>query len=323
MKPSHSRKSPEIVVPIMANVCKKCGCTCESCFTNSTSLDLHQEIEELQFHLIRSKNHISQLEHELADNKQLSEYELVKFREEFARLRDRYERLMESHKRMQKVNHDLEDKLLKIVNKFEGEKISLQRELASITSRLIESKVMVCELEEENDRCRRDCNLAVQLLHCKPSTFVAHKLNSLPVDLQDRVKDHMTREQIRNLENSRANETKLIRVPIATFPPTAMFYSVNPTLNESNANNAVQGVSPTDTVPMSIITKVLSQPTSKQKSRWTHICLKCGRDVSLLDKEVQVNFSNVTEITGFPQKVNRLNGKHLAHVRLNSTETEI
>ena len=56
------------------------------------SLDLHQEIEELQFHLVRSKNHISQLEHELADSRQLSGYELSKFGEEFARLRERYDR---------------------------------------------------------------------------------------------------------------------------------------------------------------------------------------------------------------------------------------
>ena len=145
----------------------------------------------------------------------------------------------------------------------------------------------------------------------------------LPPDLQDRVKNHMTREQIRNLENSPANETKLIRVPIATFPPTAMFYSVNPTSIETNANNALQGISPTDTVPVSIITKVLSQPTSKQKSRWTYICSKCGRDISLSDKEVQVNSTNGTEIMGFPQKVNKPNGKQIGRVRLNSTETEI
>ncbi|XP_067682382.1 tight junction-associated protein 1-like [Haliotis asinina] len=317
----HRRTNSEVIVPRMANICKDCGCACQTCFSNGSSLDLHQQIEELQCQLLRSNSHISLIEHELIDSKQLAEYEVLKLREEFARLRDRYDRLLESHKRMQKVNHDLEDKLLKVVNKFEGEKVSLQREVAALTSKLVDGKVTICELEEENERYRNDCNLAVQLLHCRPSNFVAHKLNSLPMDLQDRVKKHMTREQILNMENS-VKESKLIRVPMQTFPPCAMVYSVNNTDAESNMGN----VSPTETVPMSLIAKVLTQPEPRRKPQRTYICLKCKRDVVLIDKQVQATGLRDLERNSLPMRVHRTgstssNGS--GRPRHNSTETEI
>ena len=42
--------------------------------------------------------------------------ELTKTREELVRLRERYDRLMDSHKKMQRLNNNLEDKLLRLVS---------------------------------------------------------------------------------------------------------------------------------------------------------------------------------------------------------------
>ena len=61
-------------------------------FLFSHSLDLHQQIEELQSHLLRSQAHISNMEQEFENKLQTTNYELLKTREELVKLRDRYER---------------------------------------------------------------------------------------------------------------------------------------------------------------------------------------------------------------------------------------
>lgn len=128
----------------------------------------------------------------------------------------------------------------------------------------------------------------------------------------------MTPEQVINMEDQPpVRETKLIRVPIPTFPPTAMVYSVN---NE-NKNNILQN-SKADSVPMTLIAKVLSQPEPTRKPRRTYICQKCKRDIVFLDKEVQTvagdrgSFHSQTGV-----KVHRNAGR--PRTSSSSTETEI
>ncbi|XP_029643108.1 tight junction-associated protein 1 [Octopus sinensis] len=279
---------PHVFIPKMSGICKECGCSCNTCFNNN-SLDLHQQIEELQSSLIRNNQHIHHKEEEHLLSKQASEYEVLKLKDDISRLRDRYDRLLESHKRLQKQNHNLEDKLLKVVNKFEAEKTKIQKEHAAVTSKLVNTQVTISELEEENDRYRKDCNLAVQLLQCKPSSFIAHKLNSLPPDLQERVKCHMTQEELINMEEPpMTKETKLIRIPMQTFPPTAMVYSINNS-NEDQLNDKQN--SNTETVPMTLIAQVLSHPEPTRKPRRTYICFQCRRNVVLIDREVQISLN--------------------------------
>lgn len=86
---------------------------------------------------------------------------------------------MEGHRKLQKVNQGLEDKLLRIVDKFETEKSALTHDIADLTTKLVEARVSLTDLEEENELYKNDCNIAVQLLQCKPSNFVGHKLNTV------------------------------------------------------------------------------------------------------------------------------------------------
>ncbi|XP_033736339.1 tight junction-associated protein 1-like isoform X2 [Pecten maximus] len=319
----HKRVTSDVSLMSLTQACPDCGCTCRGCFSNHSSLDLHQEIEALESQLRKSNNHISQIEHEIIDSKQLAEYEVLKLTDELAKLRDRYDRLYESHKRLQKVNHGLEDKLLKVVNGFEGDKMGLQKELALMTSKLVEAKSLVCELEEENEQTRKDCNYAVQLLQCKPSNFVAHKLNTLPMELQERVKSHMTREEIINCEDGPQNEsTKLIRVPMQTFPPTAMVYSIN---NSSQKSIKDTNKNSTDSVPMNLIAKVLTQPETKRKPRRMYICLRCKLDVVVHDKEVQVSMGRDVNCSngGIGSSGSLRVHKPPGRIRTISTETEI
>lgn len=61
-------------------------------------------------------------------------------------------RLYEAHKKLQKVNQGLEDKMLRIVDKFETEKSVLARELTSTSRYLNEEKAKNSRLKTENVR---------------------------------------------------------------------------------------------------------------------------------------------------------------------------
>ena len=85
----------------------------------------------------------------------------------------KYERLWESHRKLQKVNSALEDKLLRMADKFEGEKNGLvrswsrkwltwfaqtillfhsfqTRDLALQTQKLVQAKLTVQQLHQQN-----------------------------------------------------------------------------------------------------------------------------------------------------------------------------
>ncbi|XP_064622402.1 brain-enriched guanylate kinase-associated protein-like isoform X2 [Lineus longissimus] len=306
---------------------EECGCACHSCF-GGNSLDLHHQIEELNSKLRQSNAHIAQMEKDFEASRLYSEQEISKLQDELLKLRDRYDRLYESHKKLSKVNQGLEDKLLKVVSKFEVEKTALQKDIANLTSRMVEARMTISELEEENDRYRNDCNVAVQLLQCKPNNFVAHKLNTLPLDLQNRLRPHLTREEIINMDDGpqspQQDTQKTIRVPMPTFPPTAMVYSVNQKVNTVQ----VEVKQNDSSVPMTLIAKVLTQSEPRKRQRRIYICDKCKRDFVFMDKGIQADIRPLTRRDSDSDNASySSNGSMHIHKpsrpRLNSTETEI
>lgn len=115
----------------------------------------------------------------------------------------------------------------------------------------------------------------------------------------------MTREQIMAAENgvSMQEEQKLIRVPMATFPPCAMVFSLNQNINkpsdQHNESDASKGF-----VPMSLITRVLTQRESRKTYPRMFLCMACKKDVFHEDKGCQVDLLPTTprsvEITSRP-----------------------
>ena len=143
----------------------------------------------------------------------------------------------------------------------------------------------------------------------------------------------MTREQIINMENAENDDTptKMIRVPMPTFPPTAMVYSVNkvPPAGVHNSNGDSQQP---DSVPTSLIATVLSQGEPRRKPRRVYVCSKCVKDFGIDHKSTQTSmtFSDFNGYHGvspprgssWPYHGHPLPpGVH--RPRLNSTETEI
>jgi len=123
----------------------------------------------------------------------------------------KYERLQEAYKRLQRNNISLEEKLLNVSEKFSADKNLISRDLATQTQKVVEAKLTIQQLNKENCQLKADLKIALKLLQNKPSAFVHQKLNSLPSDLQNRVRDY-SREKER--ERNTRNCGQRISVPI-------------------------------------------------------------------------------------------------------------
>uniref|UniRef100_A0A668UMG0 Uncharacterized protein n=1 Tax=Oreochromis aureus TaxID=47969 RepID=A0A668UMG0_OREAU len=73
----------------------------------------------------------------------------------------------------------------------EEEKRALSREIIVLNNHLMEAKITINKLREDNDLYRKDCNLAAQLLQCSKSHYRAHKMSELPLDFQERISSLM------------------------------------------------------------------------------------------------------------------------------------
>lgn len=62
---------------------------------------------------------------------------------------DKYDRLYESHKRVQKVNQNLEDKLLKLVDRNSGERAQLTSDVATLSVRLAQANYNIATLQRD------------------------------------------------------------------------------------------------------------------------------------------------------------------------------
>ena len=102
-------------------------------------------------------------------------------------------------------------------------------------------------------------------------------------------------------------ETKTIRVPMPTFPPTAMVYSVNRNSPEVHSTPAQTTQSSngtkctSDNVPMNLITQVLAPGEAKRKPRKYRVCNRCKVGYTLVDQAVQTIQSSYVDANGFPR----------------------
>ncbi|KAL1124533.1 hypothetical protein AAG570_001159, partial [Ranatra chinensis] len=259
--------------------CQGCGCNCRIC-NDQSGLHLHAEIENLKQRLIEKEDHILMMETNfLKEAEKYPNGEMAAISEELSTWQEKYSRLYEAHKRVQKVNQNLEDKLLRIVDKCETEKNALTAEVSNLTRRLVDEKFNVSKLQEENERYRNDVNLAIQLLQCKPSNFVSQKYDSLPSDMQQKVRMYISAKRRQSDGNGNVTpkpEMKTIKVPIPTFPPTAMVYSINKGPVEKDLNSEEknhQGAPPVDIVSAAIMAKVLEE-RERERAQTKH-CDTC------------------------------------------------
>ncbi|KAB1277278.1 Brain-enriched guanylate kinase-associated protein [Camelus dromedarius] len=102
-----------------------------------------------------------------------------------------WDRIQSNYMALQRINQELEDKLYRMGQHYEEEKRALSHEIVALNSHLLEAKVTIDKLSEDNELYRKDCNLAAQLLQCSQTYGRVHKVSELPSEFQERVSLHM------------------------------------------------------------------------------------------------------------------------------------
>lgn len=274
------------------NQCKACGCNCRNCGSDH-DLHLHVEIENLKQKLVERDSHIAIMEtNVLNEANKHPNGELVAVQEELFTWQDKYRRLYEAHRRIQRVNQGLEDKLLKLVDSSETDRNTLTKDIATLSHSLAEANYTIKKLTEDNERYKNDVALAIQFLQCKQSNFVSQKLDSLPNEVQAKVSSYVAGKRKPEEKKTPPPEVRNIKVPIPTFPPTAMVYSIP----KSTEKEEPEPDSPTvDIVSAAIMAKVL-QERERERSLIKHCdTCTCSKTLKILH---DVSYHSVGTQTG-------------------------
>ncbi|KAL0969609.1 hypothetical protein UPYG_G00229750 [Umbra pygmaea] len=152
---------------------------------------LHDHKDDLRKRLSYTTHKLEMVESEFDSTRQYLETELRRAQEELEKFSDKLRRIQSSYAAQQRINQDLEDKVHRTSQHHEDEKRALSREIIVLNNHLVEAKITIEKLKEDNELYRKDCNLAAQLLHCSKSYHRAHKLSELPMDFQERVSTHI------------------------------------------------------------------------------------------------------------------------------------
>ncbi|CAG03559.1 unnamed protein product, partial [Tetraodon nigroviridis] len=196
---------------------------------SSVCSSLLEQKEDLRKRLSYTTHKLELLQNEFDSTRQYLETELRRAQEELDKFTDKLRRIQSSYSALQRINQDLEEKIHRDSQHHEDEKRALSREIIVLNNHLMEAKLTIDKLQEDNVRhrlnpnrrrkltmfkrlCtlrskqlifvhkrdavplqelyRKDCNLAAQLLHCDKSLYRA-QLSELPADFQERLTMHM------------------------------------------------------------------------------------------------------------------------------------
>ncbi|XP_061650939.1 brain-enriched guanylate kinase-associated protein isoform X3 [Phyllopteryx taeniolatus] len=151
----------------------------------------HDHKEDLRKRLSYTMHKLEMVESEFDSTRQYLETELRRAQEELEKFTEKLRRIQNSYAALQRINQDLEDKMHGTSQHHEEEKRALSREIIVLNNHLMEAKLTINKLKEDNDLYRKDCNLAAQLLQCSKSHYRAHKMSELPLDFQERISSHI------------------------------------------------------------------------------------------------------------------------------------
>ncbi|XP_028927625.2 brain-enriched guanylate kinase-associated protein isoform X2 [Ornithorhynchus anatinus] len=152
---------------------------------------LPEQKGELRKRLSYTTHKLEMLESEFDSTRHYLEIELRRAQEELEKVTEKLRRIQNNYLTLQRINQDLEEKLYRMGQHYEEEKRALSHEIIALNNHLIEAKVTIDKLSEDNELYRKDCNLAVQLLQGSKTYSRAHKLSELPTDFQERVSLHL------------------------------------------------------------------------------------------------------------------------------------
>ncbi|XP_056284837.1 brain-enriched guanylate kinase-associated protein isoform X2 [Pseudoliparis swirei] len=151
---------------------------------------LLEQKEDLRKRLSFTTHKLELLQSEFDSTRQYLETELRRAQEELDKFTDKLRRIQSSYTALQRINQDLEEKIQRNTQHHDDEKRALSREIIVLNNHLLEAKLTIEKLQEDNDMYRKDCNLAAQLLQCNKSLYRA-QLSELPADFQERLTMHL------------------------------------------------------------------------------------------------------------------------------------
>lgn len=114
-------------------------------YQNNCDVHLHVEIEKLKQALLEKQSELISMETACLRESDRQ----VELEDSIIAWQDKYDRLYESHKRVQKVNQNLEDKLLKLVDRNSGERAQLTSDVATLSVRLAQANYNIATLQRE------------------------------------------------------------------------------------------------------------------------------------------------------------------------------
>nr|XP_035955916.1 brain-enriched guanylate kinase-associated protein isoform X4 [Halichoerus grypus] len=152
---------------------------------------LQEQKGELRKRLSYTTHKLEKLETEFDSTRHYLEIELRRAQEELEKVTEKLRRIQSNYMALQRINQELEDKLYRMGQHYEEEKRALSHEIVALNSHLLEAKVTIDKLSEDNELYRKDCSLAAQLLQCSQTYGRGRKVSELPSDFQERVSLHM------------------------------------------------------------------------------------------------------------------------------------
>lgn len=140
---------------------------------NNNSIHLHQEIESLKERLKEREKQIVTMECQILSHaKQYPNGEMQALRDNIYHWNDKYNRLLENYRRLQKVNQGLEDKLLRVADCFETERIHMNQNNEQLTQRLDEANASLMLVKQQNQQYLNDYDLIIRMIQQQPSTMI-------------------------------------------------------------------------------------------------------------------------------------------------------
>ncbi|XP_063097477.1 brain-enriched guanylate kinase-associated protein isoform X2 [Cavia porcellus] len=180
---------------------------------------LQEQKGELRKRLSYTTHKLEKLETEFDSTRHYLEIELRRAQEELEKVTEKLRRIQTNYMALQRINQELEDKLYRMGQHYEEEKRALSHEIVALNSHLLEAKVTIDKLSEDNELYRKDCNLAAQLLQCSQTYGRVHKVSELPSDFQERVSLHLEK-------HGRSLPSPICRPAYADSVPTCVIAKV-------------------------------------------------------------------------------------------------
>ncbi|XP_010849725.1 PREDICTED: brain-enriched guanylate kinase-associated protein [Bison bison bison] len=151
---------------------------------------LQEQKGELRKRLSYTTHRLEKLENEFDSTRHFLEIELRRAQEELEKVTEKLRRIQSNYMALQRINQELEDKLFRMGQHYEEEKRALSHEIVALNSHLLEAKVTIDKLSEDNELYRKDCSLAAQLLQCSQTYGRGRKMAELPAEFQERMNLH-------------------------------------------------------------------------------------------------------------------------------------